>query len=175
MTSGTAAAPPEGGSREQTRAQAMRTMEERRAAAKRMTGERMTGAFSMEKSRQASPRTAGPGRAAAAPARWRISANDELQRAVEGGEWQTVLSPANVRFHAVAVMGENVWAGGSQASLFHSGDDGASWEQVKLPRRDLSAPTITRIEFEDALHGAVVADDGTAWLTSDGGRSWVER
>jgi photosystem II stability/assembly factor-like uncharacterized protein len=147
-------------------------MEERRAA----TQKKMTGTFSMERAKRANPRTTSPGSGmATAPAHWRISANGELQRAIEGGEWQTVLSPANVRLRSVSVVGENVWAGGSQASVFHSGDGGASWEQVTLPRRDSAAPTITRIEFVDALHGTVAADDGTTWLTSDGGRSWALR
>jgi photosystem II stability/assembly factor-like uncharacterized protein len=133
---------------------------------------------------------------------WRISPSGALQRAIEitpakaspaespRGEWQNVLSPANVRFHAVAVVGENVWAGGSQASLFHSRDGGARWEQVNLPTggspdspqqtqqprlSGAPAPTITRIEFEDARHGSVEADDGTTWLTSDGGHSWTIR
>ncbi len=110
-------------------------------------------------------------RIGAGPARWRISANGELQRAVAGGEWQSVLIPANVRLQTVALVGANVWAGGSQASLFHSSDGGAHWEKVALPGR-VSA-TITRIKFDDALHGTVEVGDGTTWDTSDGGHSWT--
>jgi len=86
-----------------------------------------------------------------------------------------VLASAHAQFHAVAVVGNDVWAGGSEANLFHSTDDGASWSRVALPTNRPATPTITRIAFDDALHGTVGADNATTWTTADGGRTWSQR
>lgn len=106
---------------------------------------------------------------------WRISPAGELQRATAGNDWQSVLASAHAQFHAVAVVGNDVWAGGSEANLFHSADGGASWTRVALPTNGPAAPTVTRITFDDALHGTVGADNATTWTTADGGRSWSQR
>jgi photosystem II stability/assembly factor-like uncharacterized protein len=110
-----------------------------------------------------------------ARAQWRISPAGELQRAFAGSDWQTVLGSAHTRFHALAVVGQNVWAGGSEANLFHSVDGGASWTRVALPTNGPAAPTITRITFDDALRGTVDADNATTWATADGGLTWSKR
>jgi hypothetical protein len=107
--------------------------------------------------------------------RWRISPAGELQRAIAGNDWQTVLASAHAQFHAVTVVGNDVWAGGSEASLFHSADGGASWSRVALPTNRPATPTITRIAFDDALHGTVGADNAATWTTADGGRTWSQR
>jgi photosystem II stability/assembly factor-like uncharacterized protein len=123
--------------------------------------------------------------AAPARAQWRISPAGELQRSFAGSDWQTVLAAAATRFHALAVIGNNVWAGGSEANLFHSTDGGASWTRVPLPtprqgqgterpEQRPEAPTITRITWDDALNGTVGADN-IAWTTADGGRTWSQK
>ena len=113
----------------------------------------------------------------AAPARplWRISPAGELQRALAGSDWQTVFAPAHTQFHALAVVGNDVWAGGSEATLFHSVDGGTNWTRVALPTNEPETPTITRITFDDALNGTVDAGNVTTWATADGGRTWSQR
>jgi hypothetical protein len=113
----------------------------------------------------------------AAPVRpqWRISPAGELQRAFAGSDWQTVLASAHTKFHALALVGNDVWAGGSEANLFHSTDGGTTWTRVPLPTQGPAAPTITRITWDDALNGIVGTDTATIWATADGGRTWTQR
>jgi len=112
-----------------------------------------------------------------APARpqWRISPAGELQRGFAGSDWQTVLASAHMQFHALVVVGNDVWAGGSEANLFHSADGGTTWTQVLLPGHGPAAPTITRIIWDGALNGTIGTDDATTWATVDGGRTWNQR
>ena len=150
--------------------QAMRTME-----AQNETSRRASAASAIDSAERAKKEAPAIPAVPAAGARWRISAAGGLERALAGADWQTVLSPAAVRLQALAVIGENVWAGGSRASLFHSSDGGAHWTEASLARRGSALPTITSIKFDDALHGSVEADDGSVWLTSDGGSTWTLR
>jgi hypothetical protein len=76
-------------------------------------------------------------------------------------------------FRAVAAIGSEVWAGGSGATLYHSGDSGAHWTRV-LPSSAAAAVTgdITAIEFSDPQHGRIATSAGEFWITDDGGQTW---
>lgn len=79
----------------------------------------------------------------------------------------------SVMFRAVAAIGSEVWAGGSGATLYHSGDSGAHWTRV-LPSSAAAgvAGDITGIEFSDPQHGRIATSAGEFWITGDGGHTW---
>ncbi len=79
-------------------------------------------------------------------------------------------------FRAVAVIGTDVWAGGSQGVLFHSVDAGNRWAQV-VPSSTGIALTgdIVGLEFADAQHGRITTSTGEIWTTSDQGQAWQKQ
>ena len=79
-------------------------------------------------------------------------------------------------FRAVAVIGTEVWAGGSQGVLFHSVDSGNRWAQV-VPSSTGIALTgdIVGVEFADAQHGRITTSTGEIWSTSDQGQTWQKQ
>jgi hypothetical protein len=139
---------------------------------------------------------------------WTISSTGTLQRSFDAGEtWQDVspnaggigggllakkatnigTSSEKLRkekpqsapvFRAVTAIGPEVWVGGSDATLYHSSDSGAGWEQVSFSLAGGSpgsgSPTgdVTTIEFSDSQHGRFSTSTGQVWLTSDSGQTW---
>ena len=80
---------------------------------------------------------------------------------------------SNPVFRAVAAFGNEVWAGGSAAMLYHSSDSGVHWARI-IPFAGGAMLTgdISSIEFSDAQHGAITTSTGEVWRTADGGRTW---
>ena len=76
-------------------------------------------------------------------------------------------------FLAVAALGTEVWAGGSDAMLYHSPDSGTHWTRI-LPAEASAALTgdIVGVEFPDPQHGRVTTSSGEVWLTADDGQTW---
>lgn len=136
---------------------------------------------------------------------WRISANGSLQRSLdEGNTWQDIdvrsgsvvstdlkvaakMAPArtkksepsdseNTVFRAVAANGPEVWAGGTQALLYHSTDGGNHWSRV-IPASTTGTLTgdILSLSFPDLLHGTVSTSTPQVWTTSDGGLTWQQQ
>lgn len=109
---------------------------------------------------------------AMAPAmRWSLSDKGRLQRSADSGRtWQPVLANETTVFRAVAAVGNQVWAGGSAAALFHSADAGATWAKQALPG---ASSDVVALQFSDATHGTARTSDGASWSTSDGGQHWA--
>lgn len=76
-------------------------------------------------------------------------------------------------FRALTAFGTEVWAGGSAAMLYHSGDSGAHWTRV-LPSSSGVPLTgnVTSIEFSDPRHGTITTSSGERWITPDAGQTW---
>lgn len=120
-----------------------------------------------------------------AAARWTVTSEGQVQRSLDGGRtWQEVRIASPMRFRAVAVIGANVWAGGSHLGLYHSGDGGETWEARGLiqgttrrmrPAEVAELPDIVRIDFRDAMHGTVETSAGETWVTADGGETWKRK
>jgi hypothetical protein len=105
---------------------------------------------------------------------WRISPNGHLERSMAANQWTRVLDDQPVIFHAVAVMGSDVWAGGNGGALFHSSDRGEHWSKVSLAANsNVETGAIASIRFDDPQHGIVASDSGTRWATTDGGVTWT--
>jgi hypothetical protein len=117
-----------------------------------------------------------PAKAALPPAHWRISADGHLERALPGTAWTRVLADQPVAFRVVATIGSNVWAGGNGGALFHSTDQGQSWNRIALNMNgQAERSAVVSIHFDNAMQGSVATDSGVTWTTSDGGQTWIKR
>ena len=106
---------------------------------------------------------------------WRVTSDGHLEHSTSSGTWTPVLADQPAKFHAVSVVGDNVWAGGSGGVLFHSSDGGQTWNKNQLSApANVETGTIVSIRFSDAQHGVVTTDAGARWNTSDGGATWTK-
>ncbi len=104
--------------------------------------------------------------------RWRINDSGQAEHSLGNGEWQAVLPDVRMKMRVVSVFGDQIWLGGEGLRLYHSGNDGATWNPVELPPKGNGAPAIAHIHFQTAQAGTAEADDGAQWSTTDGGRIW---
>ena len=113
----------------------------------------------------------------APPTRWMLSPEGALLRSTDVGKnWQTVPFSGSVIFHAVAVVGTNVWVGGQAGALYYSPDDGSQWQRLSPSADDAAlAQDITALTFSDAQHGSLTTAGGQTWTTSDGGLTWQKQ
>jgi hypothetical protein len=111
-------------------------------------------------------------RVAATSQEWRVTREGHLERLTANG-WSRVLVDETATFRVVAVIGNDVWAGGAAGALFHSSDGGQEWKAVSLGGAEVG--TILSIRFDDGKHGMVVTDAGKRWTTSDGGTTWTSQ
>jgi len=108
--------------------------------------------------------------------KWRISSDGHLEHSLSPGVWTRVLAAQPVTFRTVAVIGVNVWAGGSEGALFHSTDAGVHFHKVVLTDDGHSElGNIVSIRFDSVEQGALTSDAGTSWTTTDGGQSWTKQ
>ncbi len=79
-------------------------------------------------------------------------------------------------FRSVSSNGTEIWAGASNALLYHSTDGGNTWTKV-LPSASGIALTgdIVSVEFLDPLRGRLVTSTPETWTTSDAGQSWQKQ
>ncbi len=104
---------------------------------------------------------------------WRITDKGRLERSQVGGNWTQVLADQPIRFRAVAVVGNDVWAGGNNGALFHSVDAGEHWNQVTLGADGhTETGAVVSIHFDTVSQGSIRTETGSTWTTSDRGQSW---
>jgi photosystem II stability/assembly factor-like uncharacterized protein len=84
--------------------------------------------------------------------------------------------PKPILFRAVAANGPDVWAGGSEANLYHSTDSGDHWVKVVPSWRGVElSGDILSLQFADAMHGRIVTSTAEIWTTPDDGQTWDKR
>ena len=108
-----------------------------------------------------------------APTVWKV-AGGKLIKSVGPSQWEDAYPATNgsIEFSFVNARGNDVWAGGSHASLIHSRDGGLTWEIVKLG--DAATGTIVNITAV-TLNVQVKTSDNQTWSSTDGGKSWTLR
>jgi len=122
----------------------------------------------------AAPQTSARG-LGAAHTQWRITADGHVEHLVASA-WIPALTNQATIFHVVAVVGNDVWAGGEGGALFRSSDRGQHWNRVSLANASgAEAGMITSIHFDGVQHGVVTTDTGVRWVTSDGGVTWTKQ
>lgn len=121
---------------------------------------------------------------AAQPARvlWSINASaggagksrGVVERSADAGQsWQVVPLSERVSFRSVANSGPDVWAGGSEGTLFHSPDDGAHWAEIKVASENATlSDDIVRIDLWGPTQVTITTASGESW-TSEDGKHWT--
>lgn len=105
---------------------------------------------------------------------WNVSANGKVRRSTDGGKsFKHIRVGHGVRFRAIASLGNDVWAGGTGGTLFHSVDGGVTWTGTILnPGENAVTETLVGIQMRDVEHLTVTTDSGSKWFSEDGGHSW---
>jgi len=104
--------------------------------------------------------------------RFRISDEGRIERSVQASVWMPVAIASGIRFRVISVAGSDVWAGGDHLRLFHSADNGVTWDEVHLPATADRTHAIVHIRIDDAQHLTVEDDSGTSFSTTDAGVTW---
>jgi hypothetical protein len=113
----------------------------------------------------------------APPTRWMLSPEGTLLRSTDlGKNWQAVPFTGSVTFHAVAVVGTNVWVGGQAGALYYSPDDGSQWQRLSPSAAgEALRGDISSLAFRDGQHGSLTTTGGQTWTTSDSGLTWQKQ
>lgn len=101
---------------------------------------------------------------------WRV-AQGKLLKSSDMEHWlDGYPTSEGIEFSMVTASGAEVWAGGKDAALIHSGNGGLTWERITLGAS--ATGSITTIEVNRSTI-RVKSSSGQGWLSKDGGRSWT--
>jgi hypothetical protein len=119
-------------------------------------------------------RTGSSSEAKSPAALWSVSADGKVQRSTDGGKtFEQVLVAHEIKFQAIASLGNDVWAGGAGGALFHSVDGGATWKQADFNfEGNAITETIAEIQLRDPQHLSLTTASGSQWVSEDGGQHW---
>jgi hypothetical protein len=101
---------------------------------------------------------------------WKVLGG-KLVKSTGLAQWEEAYPGASFQFSVVSTRGNEVWAGGTHASIIHSRDGGANWEVPKLG--DAASGSIVSILFSGNIV-QVRTSEGQSWSSSDGGKSWTQ-
>jgi hypothetical protein len=109
-----------------------------------------------------------------AAARWSLS-QGLLRHSLDGVSWQTALQLDHPLL-SFGALGNDVWAGGQAGTLFHSGDNGTTWTQVRPSTKSESLNAdIVAIEVRSAVEVVLSTRNNESWTTADGGKTWEKK
>ena len=94
-----------------------------------------------------------------------------LNTADAGNTWVPGNFTGSDDLYTVEVIGNNIWIGGDNNSLYKSQDQGLNWTAQVTPTPDKQ---INKIQFVDALNGyyKVLGNGYDIYKTSNGGQTW---
>ncbi len=103
---------------------------------------------------------------------WKV-AGGKLMKSSGPSQWEDAYPVASsiMEFSFVNARGNDVWAGGSHASLIHSHDGGQTWETIKLG--DDASGSIVSI-IAGTMSVQVKTSDNQTWSSADGGKTWTQ-
>ena len=98
-----------------------------------------------------------------------------VMKTVDGGKTWVPTSVTGDNFTGIRLIGNDVWVCGYYGSIYHSPDNGASWDRLRNGN-DLTqeAYRLNDLTFTDQLHGWAVGEGGKVVYSSDGGHHWSE-
>lgn len=101
---------------------------------------------------------------------WKV-VDGKLMKSSSQSQWEDAypLASSTMEFSFVNARGNDVWAGGSRASLIHSRDGGQTWETIRLG--DNATGTIVSI-IAGTMSVQVKTSDNQTWASADGGKTW---
>jgi hypothetical protein len=101
---------------------------------------------------------------------WKVMGG-KLVKSTGVAQWEEAYPGASFQFSVVSTRGNEVWAGGTHASIIHSRDGGATWEVPKLG--DDASGSVVSILFSGSIV-QVRTSEGQSWSSSDGGKTWAQ-
>ncbi len=104
---------------------------------------------------------------------WKV-ADGKLLKSSSPSQWEDAypVASSTMEFSFVNARGNDVWAGGSHASLIHSRDGGQTWETIKLG--DNASGSIVSI-IAGTMSVQVKTSDNQTWSSTDAGKTWTLR
>jgi len=105
------------------------------------------------------------------PTSWKV-VGGKLIKSAGQSQWEEAYPGAGFEFSFVTARGNDVWAGGSNASIIHSRDGGQTWETVRLG--EAATGTIVSI-MAGTFNVQVKTSDNQLWSSTDAGKTWSLR
>ncbi len=104
---------------------------------------------------------------------WKV-VDGKLMKSSGQAQWEDAypVASSTMEFSLVNARGNDVWAGGSHASLIHSRDGGQTWDTIKLG--DNASGTIVSI-IAGTMSVQVKTSNNQSWSSTDDGKSWELR
>ena len=104
---------------------------------------------------------------------WKV-VDGKLMKSSGQSQWEDAypIASSTMEFSFVNARGNDVWAGGSHASLIHSRDGGQTWDTIKLG--DNASGAIVSI-IAGTMSVQVKTSDNQTWASADGGKTWMLR